>query len=291
MKQKATVALMTAMLGSPATAGHLGDDWPPRIDTPQPKKRILLNVTPEGLPPGARGYRTLYDFEKAMTYQWATAGSPGGPPAFKHNGPHTTNKVTAGFARGGLFLIPPECIDSDPASEDFFFCPSGENGGDAVIDIDDNDPGDDFFINNVEHPEFDFLELGSPDAPIFHVWTGPRYRFSADGSSTFNNPTPCNKQFRVEVSNDPDFQDTTMSPWMNVDTNPQTPQSPECYGTWQPNSQQWQALQEGGDRVYYRARTRMPGNQNIRLSTTPGAGMFDVPPPYGMITEDGQSDY
>ena len=243
-------------------------------------------------------FQQMYDLEVEMVDQWATSGSPGGPPAFKHNGPHTTNKVTGGFARTGLFLIPDQCLDGDAATGDPGFCAvadGGENGGDAVIDIDDNDVADDFSINGVDHPEFDFLELAGP-APTFHVWTGPRYKLDgAAGASTLNNPASCNTKFRVEVATDAAFPaaSTINSAWTNVDTDPTTAGTPECYGTWTPNAAEWTTLQAGGDlsRIYYRARTRDAADGNERLSTEPGNGLWMVPPPYAVITVNGESDY
>lgn len=243
-------------------------------------------------------YQYIYDLEMEMVDQWATSGSPGGPPAFAHNGPHTTNKVTGGFGKAGLFLIPYQCLDGNAATGDPTTCPvadGGENGGDAVVDIDDNDGADDLSINGVDHPEVDFLELGGP-APTFHVWTGPRYRLDGTGgASTLNNPAPCNTQFRVEVSTDPGFPaaSTINSAWDTVDTDPTTAETPECYGTWTPTDDQWTTLQAGGalSRIYYRARTRDASDGNERLSTQPGSGLWTVPPPYAVITTNGQSDY
>ena len=97
-------------------------------------------------------------------------GAPGGPKAFAHNGAHTTSKVTAGLARAGIFLIPPQCLDGNPMTLDPA-CPSGEGGADAVIDIDDNETGDDLTVHGVVHPEHDFLRLGGP-APKFLVRRG-----------------------------------------------------------------------------------------------------------------------
>jgi hypothetical protein len=166
------------------------------------------------------------------------------------------------------------------------------DGADAVIDIDDNDPANDITINGVSHPTYDFLKAGGVP-PIFHVWTGLRYNFDVNGAATLNNPSPCNKKFNVEVSNDPSFPgaSTITSGWTNVDLNPTTANSPECYGTWAPSNADWQTLQAGGNRIYYRARTRDAMNGNERLSTTPGNGLWTVPPPYAVITADGKSDY
>ncbi len=276
-------------------------------------------------------YTFLYGLEQEMLEQWATSGDPGGPPAFAHNGRHTTNKLTAGFARAGLFLVPPACIDGDAATSDAGFCAAGDTGADAVIDIDDNDTGDDLEIHGVDHPEVDFLELGGA-APTFHVWTGPRYRFdssacvgggvlegnacaaaadcaclpadsscSADGvcqpdeRASTTSTALCNTEFQVDVSTDSGFAavSTISSPWTPVDTDPSTVATVECYGTWQPGPGDWTTLQAGGalSRIYYRARTRGPGGANPRLSTDPGNGMRTVTAPYAVLTSDGQSDY
>ncbi len=264
------------------------------------KQAGFLGFTPDNSDRGT--FQQLYDLEKKMLDQWATAGSPGGPPAFRHNGAHTANKVTAGFARTGLFLIPYQCLDGDAATGDPSSCPvagGGEFGGDAVIDIDDNDVADDFSINGVDHPDFDFLELDGP-APTFHVWTGPRYRLDgAGGASTFTNPAPCNARFRVEVSTDPAFPPGTVirSPWIDINTDPTTVDPSDgpwdCYGQWSPNPGQWRRLQRGGalSRIYYRARTRDASDGNERWSTQPGNGLWTVPPPYAVLTTNGQSDY
>jgi hypothetical protein len=239
-------------------------------------------------------YQLLYDLETKMTDQWATSGSPSGPPAFAHNGAHSTNKVTAGFARAGIFLIPYQCLGSATVPGDPTSCPSGGNGGDAAIDVDDNDTSDDLVLNGVTHPEVDFLRLGGP-APTFHVWTGPRYRLNGSaGAATFTNPAPCNARFQVEVSTDPTFPSgsTIASAWVTVTTDPSSTM-PQCYGPWTPSAAQWTTLQTGGagSRLYYRARTQNPAGANDRISTSPGNGLWSVPPPYAVITASGQSDY
>jgi hypothetical protein len=239
-------------------------------------------------------YQLLYDMETKMVDQWATAGSPGGPPAFAHNGAHTTNKVTAGFARAGIFLIPYQCLGSATVPGDPTSCPVGGNGGDAVIDVSDNDTSDDLVLNGVTHPEVDFLRLGGP-SPTFHVWTGPRYRLNGSGgAATFTNPAPCNARFQVEVSTDPAFPagSTITSAWMTVATDPSSTM-PQCYGTWTPSGLEWTTLQAGGagSRIYYRSRTQSAAGGNDRNSTLPGNGLWTVPPPYAVITATGQSDY
>lgn len=263
-------------------------------------QRALKNTGFLGFTPGYPGsdtdsFRLLYDLEAKMVDQWATSGSPGGPPAFAHNGPHTTNKVTAGFAATGLFLIPYQCLDGNNATTDPTSCPSGENGGDSVVDIDDNDTSNDISVNNVTMYTHDFLKLGG-NVASFQVWTGPRYKLDgASGASTLNNPAPCNTQFSVEVSTDPAFPaaSTITSPFITVNTDPTNNATPQCFGTWTPSNTDWTTLQAAGaeTRIYYRARTRDASNGNERLSTQPGAGLWTVPPPYAVFTTDGKSDY
>ncbi len=263
-------------------------------------QRALKNTGFLGFTPGYPGsdtdsYRLLYDLQAKMVDQWATSGSPGGPPAFAHNGPHTTNKVTGGFAKTGLFLVPYQCLDGNNATTDPSSCPTGENGGDSVVDIDDNDPSNDINVNGVAMYTHDFLKVGGTVA-TFQVWTGPRYKLDgASGASTLNNPAPCNAQFSVEVSTDPAFPgaSTTVSPFITVNTDPTNNATPQCFGTWTPSNADWTTLQAGGagTRIYYRARTRDAANANERLSTQPGAGLWTVPPPYAVFTTDGKSDY
>jgi hypothetical protein len=111
---------------------------------------------------------------------------------------------------------------------------------------------------------------------------------------TFDNPAPCNSMFRVEVSTEETFAtgSTVTSRWMKVDTDPTTPDSPECYGTWTPTDAQWNSLQANGalSFIYYRARTQNDMKTNQRLSTRPGR-LWQVPPPYAVITTDGESEY
>jgi hypothetical protein len=239
-------------------------------------------------------YHALHDLAVEMIEQWATSGLAGGPAAFAHDGNHTTNKIVAGFARGGVFPMPAACIDGDGATSDAGICPAGEHGGEAVIDIDDNTLGDDLTVDGIAHPETDFLKLGGP-APTFHVWTGPRYRFSGAKARPITGTAPCHAKFLVEAANDPAFPQagTVDSGWKDVDTDTNTPASPECYGTWTPTDDQWQALQAGGasSRVYYRARTRDAANGNERVSTEPAGGLWQVPPPYAVITTTGTSEY
>ena len=257
--------------------------------------RALKNTGFMGFSPGStdRGmFQYLYDLEFELMDEWSTSGAPGGPPAFAHNGAHTANKVAAGFAKTGLFLVPWSCLDGDGGTSDPTFCPAGDTAGDAVIDIDDNDPGDDLEASDVNHYEHDFLELGGA-APIFQVWTGPRWQLNAAGSARPVTGTPlCNTEFEVEVSTDPAFGSVVSSGWTGVDTDPANG-TPDCYGTFTPDAAEWASLQSGGalSRIYYRVRTRSGVGVNERISTGPGNGLWTVPPPYAVITTNGESDY
>src|SRR5262249_11515533 len=147
-----------------------------------------------------------------------------------------------------VFLIPYQNLDGTlPA-----------NGGDCVVDIDDNYPNNDYVINGVTFPVVDFLKLGG-SAPTFHVWTGPRYMLDGTGgAATYNNPAPCNTKFQVEVATDMTFPgaSTITSGFINVATDPTNPANDVGHGTWTPSASQWSTLQAGGigTRIYYRAR-------------------------------------
>jgi len=173
-------------------------------------------------------------------------------------------------------------------------CPSGENGGDAVIDIDDNDPEDDYSIRGVRHPEVDYLELGGP-APMFHVWTGPLYRFDSDGVASLSKAAPCNRWYRVDMSTDEAFSQaaTLDSGWVEVGGDSAAGSSPGCFGAWTPSAEKWQKLQTGGagSRVYYRVMTQDLSGSNPRISAEPGNGLWSVPAPYAVLTGNGMARY
>ena len=271
--------------------------------TPQYFIRLIRALYAFGFLASASGadrerYRFLQDLEKQLVNQWATSGQPGGPPGFAHNGAHTTNKVTSGFARAGMFLVPWQCIDGDNATTEPSSCPGGENGGDAIVDVADNDPADDPTIDGVLHPENDWLERAGPP-PTFHIWTGPRFKFTAAGSASgftpsLATPSPCYVQFQVEVSDTADFSGTVATstpgagPWQTVS---QTT-VPQCYATWTMGVGPWNMLKgsSGDVRLYYRVRTRnvMGDAATERISTSPGAGLYAVPAAYAVVRESGQ---
>jgi hypothetical protein len=238
-------------------------------------------------------YLFSQNFEQQMAQQWATAGQPGGPPGFAHNGAHTTNKLLSAWARVGIFLIPFSCIDGDAATGDPTFCPvasGGENGGDAIGDVFDNDAADDVEIDQITHVEMDWIERGT--LPTFRVWTGPRYKFNASGVASgyvpsMATPSPCNTKFRVEMASDEMFTVNVINgPWTDVSTTAQ----PQCYGTWQPDAADWTTLggATGSVKVYYRIRTRDAADANEKLSTLPGSGSYMVPPSYVVVNDAGQ---
>jgi hypothetical protein len=254
-----------------------------------------------------RIYELLYDLEYAMVDQWAFAGQNSGPPAFGHNGEHTTNKVLAGFAKTGMFLVPPSCIDgaADPLDAN---C-SSDTGADAVIDIEDEDFADDLLSNDVLHREQDFLELGGP-APRLLVWTGPTYKFLGDDAEY---DTVCNSRAFIEMSRDVTFPPgldagglpiTVNSGWIDemlagsgscgsfTEGTCETEAAP-CYLEWRPSAAQWASLQAGGamSKIYYRVTTKDAAGGNWRISTQPMNGHWTVPPPYALLTIDGLSDY
>jgi len=247
------------------------------------RKTGMSAVTPPDSDVGIYAY--LQDLEHQLMQQWADGGMAGDS---------TANKVLAAFARGGLFALPPLCLDSSAATLDTKFCPSGESGADAVVDIDDNEPGDDTLVDAVRHIESDFLELGGP-APTFHVWTGSRFKFAASGAATIAGISPCNARFLVEASTDPAFPagQTASSGWAAADVDSSVIDGKECYGTWTPSETDWATLQAKGapSAIYYRARTSNAEGGNLRDSTLPGNGFWSVPPPYALLTADGVSDF
>ncbi len=238
-------------------------------------------------------YLFSQNFAQQMTQQWATAGQPGGPPGFAHNGAHTTNKLLSAWARVGIFLIPFSCIDGDATTGDPTFCDvaaGGENGGDAIGDVFDNDAADDVVIDQITHVEMDWIERGT--LPTFRAWTGPRFKFNAAGGASgytpsMATPSPCNTKFRVEMASDDAFTVNVVNgPWTNVSATAQ----PECYGTWQPDAADWttQGGATGSVKVYYRIRTRDAADANEKLSTMPGSGSYTVPPSYLVVNDAGQ---
>lgn len=217
----------------------------------------------------------LQDLERAMVADWLTAGPGGGQSA---------NKVLSGWAKAGLYLVPFDCLDGKPGTAVPGACPNDSNpeaGLDAVIEIDDQDTGDDSEMDGVVHPEVDYLQFDEP--PRFQVWTGPHYRFNGDGTANRNAPLPCGDRFQVELAADPQFGTVwTKGPQLLK------PNDPPCWGEVILTPGEWAAAQTvTGSKVYYRARTwDVHGRE--RLSTLPGGGAFQVAAPFALITVDGK---
>lgn len=271
--------------------------------------RLLLAIKGTGMmsnPPDRTDlgiYRYLRDLEFQMLTQWVT--DPTGNAA-------STSEVLAGFARAGVFAVPAACIDGKSNTGNDWFCPTavgGENGADAAVDVDDNDDdiGDDPLIDSVRHVDSDFIRAGGPP-PTFHVWTGPRFTFAADGSArdtkSADSPkivrlppgkSPCNTQFTVELSGNPQFEGAFSSEEIKVDTDINIDaganDGKECHGSWTPPPDRWNALASGDTTtIYYRARTNSGPGIRERLSTEPANGLWRVPPPSVRITANGRPD-
>ncbi|NUN15481.1 MAG: hypothetical protein HUU55_17795 [Myxococcales bacterium] len=192
-------------------------------------------------------YQAFRALLREMVNQWATSTNTG----TYENGSPSTNKVTAGFAKAGIFLV----------------------ARDAVIDVDDNDSGDS-----------DVDWLSRTDAPpTFHVWTGERHGFSGN-NYTFPAILPCNNQFRVAASNSSTFgAGTVWSAWTDATDCKGTFTLSE--GDW--NTLKGAS---GVTKLYYKAETRnqtILGTTSTRSSVSPGNGAFSVPAAYAMVNDTG----
>lgn len=223
-------------------------------------------------------YRGLYNLAMAMARVWATSTQP-----------HATGNMLAGMARAGVFLVPHDCLRPAlrPQRLSLPGCSATRRGADAVVAIDDDDRADDPRVRGVRLRESNYLQRGG-NAPVFHVWTGPRYWLpSPDGAATVTNTPPCNTTYLVEVSNSAAFPAgaTFQSGWKTL------PPGPVCYATWRVPDAAWMTLQAGGPRVFYRATTRDDQNANQHRSTQPGNGLWTVPPQFAVITTDGRPEF
>jgi len=220
-------------------------------------------------------FRGLVDLEVQLANQWTNS---------TNSDPRSINKVAAGFARAGVFMIHPSCLDSDSTNNDP--CVDGDSGGDAIIDVTDNDCDDDRItrgtgnpcnlstVLGVLHQERDYLKPGFA-TPGFHVWTGPRYVFtnSSPYEAQFSPPQDvlsgigtapiCNNMLMIEVAEDEAFtQILTTSGWL--ETFPFRP----CYCNWVLTSAEWDTITQKleadqKNRIYYRVTTCLvpPGSR------------------------------
>ncbi len=207
-------------------------------------------------------YRYLVELEVKLASRWRGASL--------NSGESTVNKVVSGFARAGIFMIPWECLITPALS-------SCDSGADAVIDV---KPGKDSIAR-------------SGLRPIFHVWTGPLYKFDGASGAASNfkpsaaTPSPCNTAFEVEIANNETFtlNRKTSTPVNGVWKTVSNKSSSGCHKTWRPNISAWNALKgmSGETKVYYRVTTKKSGS-NIRISTKPANGLFgEFDPPYLVV--------
>ncbi len=252
-------------------------------------------------------YRGLVDLEVKLANQWTSETSTNSAKIDR-----SVNKVAAGFARAGIFMIHPNCIDKDSTNNNDV-CPQGESGGDAVIDVTDNDSTDDWVTaDGIVHEERDWLRPGLP-VPGFHLWTGPRYVFSENQASSGGGEPPlCNNMFRIQLAEDENFTEIlATSGWL------ETSSLRPCYCKWSLPLADWFEITlkleaHHKDRIYYRAVTCTvppgsgtpclsklqlyrgpveypnPAASHVRWSTKPANGLFGyVQPPYAIVNQWG----
>jgi hypothetical protein len=198
-----------------------------------------------------------------------------------------TQEILSGFARAGIFLAPYDCVTTAAASATT--CRRGAPA-DAVIDVDDRNPGNDPVIAGVRYRQTDYLSPASAP-PTFQVWTGPRYRLDlSSGAVNTSGTARCHKEFIVELSADPAFPATTTvsSGWKTVSTTASSQSA--CQGVWTPTARLPNL--PVGTKLYYRARTRKGAGALELVSTQPGAGLIGaIPPPFLLLTADGLPEF
>jgi len=198
------------------------------------------------------------------------------------------NKVAAGFARTGLFLIPAVCLDGKSSTHHRKYCKDEDSGADAVIDIDDNNLENDAVINGVKQRRVDFLTRYKDDdhpgtRPFFHVWTGPRYLFDRKDAKLPEDrqqPATCNSRYQIKVTvggGTLGGQKTITSDVLTVETAHDKPVIQQCYGMWEFPKDSWKDLSQGTT-LTYEVETWTPeangDKRNQRFSTKPGNGVF-----------------
>jgi hypothetical protein len=152
------------------------------------------------------------------------------------------HKLLAGYARAGIFLSPK----------------------DAIMDID--------------HP---YLNRNSASGPVFTVWTGDDYTFSANNVVT-TGTLPFNTQFQIELANDGVFTiNHITTAWLGG-------VSSVAGGTttWSLPVADWNTLKAGTD-LYYRVTTKDGGGINIRNSWQPGNNFLGADVPVGRAAING----
>jgi hypothetical protein len=103
-------------------------------------------------------------------------------------GQSSMNKLLAGFARAGIFAVPPMCLEADSVAadpDDPVLCTTGQNAGDAIVIADDRNDGDGRNRYGILLADDDFIAAGgtTTPGPVFRVWTGPTFEFDATGTA------------------------------------------------------------------------------------------------------------
>lgn len=208
------------------------------------------------------------------------------------------NKILSGFARTGIFLVPPRCIQGNtgapPADVMDAYCPTGHYGGDAIIDITD-----------------DWLQHGAGGTPAqipeFEVWTGPQFRFQGGHAVVMQptDPPPCNRFYKITIANNPEFKHVEAEHKLSRDT-VWLDSGGYCQAQWSPPANgEWKAFWEditqlsrdkGISEVYYRVVTgesAAPDAGALSSSEYPGRPLFNaldppVDPPFAILNDTGE---
>jgi hypothetical protein len=198
----------------------------------------------------------------------------------------TSNKLIAGFAKVGIFLVPPQCIGAGAGDA---YCPSGTYGGDAVIDV----KNDRLHHGSATNPA---------ELPAFDVWTGPMFQFSGhDAVVQASVSRPCNKSYRISIANNPWFENVEGAHKLSKDTAWLDTQG-ECQVQWSPEGDgEWQGFwaeiaaasrEHQMSSAYYRVVTRNSGVGNAPPTSSsseyPGSPNWDasdqrVGPPFAVL--------
>ena len=197
-----------------------------------------------------------------------------------NDGSQSLNKLLSAFARAGLFLTPPACLDGALGDKstplDPQFCPDGKQGGDAIIDIDDGDASDFTEKLGIRLADDDFVRNG--DAPKFRIWTGVPYAFLPGGTTATPAVPLCNDHFQVYIR-------PQGGGWQKDVTGSTSPGSP-CYAEAVMTSGALFKVDPtiGFTTVEYKVTTwrgaatePMPATSDVRDSMAPGAGLWSAP--------------
>ncbi len=216
-------------------------------------------------------YRPARELLLHLGQSWATS------PASK-----SINKLLSGFARTGIFLTPLHCVDassndSESQTQGNYCVQSYDWGGDAIIDVEDNDDGpeDDVVINGVTQVENDFVDPCGA-GPSFRIWSGPAFGFqpAANDGPVLTETVQCNDHYEVEVQ--------VAGQWHSAATGPMPPG--KCHVRVPISEAAWCAVRavsahglDAPTAIPYRVTTwRVVDREktDLRRSEAPGAGLW-----------------